>query len=274
MNAIGRRGFVVSTLSSGFALAVTPAATAITTDATGLEAGEVKIPVPGGEIPGYRAKPAKGSAFPVVLVIQEIFGVHEHMRDVCRRLAKLGYLAIAPELYARQGDVSKIAEVKDIVEQVVSKVPDAQVFADLDAALAFAGKDGGDASRAAAIGFCWGGRQVWMYSAHNPFLRAGVAFYGRFVAPPHELRPKNPLDIAPTLKVSVLGLYGEKDEGIPQETVERMKKSLPTEAPHSEIVVYPGAQHGFFADYRPSYKKDAAEDAWKRLKAWLKAHGV
>src|SRR5499433_2360893 len=215
-NEFSRREFVVTSLAAGFAVAVQPvSAQTITTDANGLVAGEVKIPVAGGEIPAYRAMPASGKSFPVVLVVQEIFGVHEHIKDVCRRFAKLGYIAIAPELYARQGDVSKITNINDIISKVVSKVPDAQVMSDLDAAAAWAKKSSkGDAGKLAITGFCWGGRIVWLYAANSPRLKAGVAWYGRLVGEPTPLTPKNPIDIVSDLKAPVLGLYGAADQGI------------------------------------------------------------
>jgi len=270
-----RREFVVSTLATGFALAAEPvSAETITTDANGLTAGEVKIPAAGGEMPGYRAMPAKAKSPPVVLVVQEIFGVHEHIKDICRRFAKLGYLAIAPELYARQGDVSKIADGQEIMK-IVAKVPDAQVMSDLDAAVDWASKSGnGDVSKLGITGFCWGGRQVWLYAAHNPKLKAGVAWYGRLAGQPDENHPKYPVDVAPTLKVPVLGLYGAQDQGIPQDTVEQMRAALKKGSSKSEIVVYPDAGHAFYADYRPSYRQPAAEDGWKRLGEWFKKYGA
>lgn len=271
-----RRGFVVTTLASGFALAVQPVtAQTITTSAEGLEAGEVKIPVKDGEIPAYRAMPDKGGPFPVVLVVQEIFGVHEHIKDICRRLAKLGYLAVAPELYARQGDVSKETDIQKIISTVVNKVPDQQVLGDLDAAVAWAKKSGrGDTAKLAVTGFCWGGRIVWLYAAHNPDLKAGIAWYGRLTGMADELHPKHPLDVVANLKAPVLGLYGGADTGIPTDTVEQMQKALKAANKPSEIVLYPDTPHGFYADYRPSYRKDKADDGWKRLVAWLKANGV
>ena len=223
--SLTRREFVVTTLATGFALAVQPvSAQTITTDTNGLIAGEVKIPVADGEIPAYRAMPEKGKSFPVVLVVQEIFGVHEHIKDMCRRFAKLGHVAIAPELYSRQGDVSKITNINEIISKVVSKVPDAQVMSDLDATVVWAKKSAkGDANKLAITGFCWGGRIVWLYAAHNPQLKAGVAWYGRLVGSPDELHPTNPVDIAAKLKAPVLGLYGGKDTGIPQDTIEKMR---------------------------------------------------
>jgi carboxymethylenebutenolidase len=271
-----RREFVVTSLAAGFALAVQPVSAAtITTDTKGLEAGEVKVPVHSGEIPAYRAMPDKGGPFPVVLVVQEIFGVHEHIKDVCRRFAKLGYLAIAPELYARQGDVSKLTDIKEIISKVVSKVPDEQVMADLDATVAWAKKSGkGNTEKLGITGFCWGGRIVWLYAVHNKELKAGVAWYGRLVGDKTELQPKYPLDLVGSLKAPVLGLYGGADMGIPNETVEKMKKALKEAKSPSEIVLYPDTPHGFHADYRPSYRKEQAEDGWKRLQEWLKKYGV
>jgi carboxymethylenebutenolidase len=272
-----RRRFVVTSLAAGFALATHPIAaqTVITTDTKGLEAGEVKIPVADGQIPAYRAVPAKGSGFPVVLVVQEIFGVHEHIKDICRRFAKLGHMAIAPEMYARQGDVSKMTDIQQIISEVVSKVPDEQVMSDLDATVAWAAKTGkGDTGKLGITGFCWGGRIVWLYAAHNPKLDAGVAWYGRLVGATDPLHPKNPIDVAKEIKAPVLGLYGGKDGGIPNETVEQMRAALKAAGSKSEIVLYPDAPHGFHADYRPSYTKDAADDGWKRLLAWFKQHGA
>ncbi|MFO0952855.1 MAG: dienelactone hydrolase family protein [Isosphaeraceae bacterium] len=272
---VTRRQFTVTTLATGFALAVQPvSAQTITTDTQGIEAGEVKIPVADGTIPGYRAMPDKGGPFPVVLVVQEIFGVHEHIKDICRRLAKRGYLAVAPEMYARQGDVSKLTAFPEILK-IVSKVPDKQVMSDLDAAVAWAKETGkGDTAKLAVTGFCWGGRIVWLYSAHNPGVKAGVAWYGRLVNPPDELHPKNPIDVAAQLHAPVLGLYGGKDGGIPLTTVEQMRAALKEAGKPSEIHVYPDAPHGFHADYRPSYVKADAEDGWKRLLEWFKKNGV
>ncbi len=271
-----RRGFVVTTLASGFALAVQPvSAETITTDTSGLEAGEVKIPTSDGQMPGYRAMPASGGNFPTILVVQEIFGVHEHIKDLCRRLAKLGYFAVAPELYARQGDVSGMSNIQDIISKVVSKVPDSQVLSDLDATTAWAKKTGkANTAKLGVTGFCWGGRIVWLYSAHNPDLKAGVAWYGRLVSQPDELHPKNPIDLVTQLKAPVLGLYGGADTGIPVESVEQMKKALKEANKPCEIVLYPDTPHGFYADYRPTYRKEAADDGWKRLQAWFNDHGV
>ncbi len=270
-----RRGFMATSLATGFALAVQPinAQEVITTDTNGIIAGEVKILTKDVEVLEYRAMPAKGKNFPVVLVVQEIFGVHEHIKDVCRRFAKLGHLAIAVELYQRQGDVSKVA-MKDIFP-IVGKVPDAQVMSDLDAAVAWAGKNKGNIKKLGITGFCWGGRIVWLYAAHNPNVKAGVAWYGRLVpGQPSPLQPKHPIDFAATLKVPVLGLYAGKDSGIPLDSIEKMKAELAKGKSKSEFVIYPAATHGFHADYRPSYKKDDAQDGWKRLQAWFKQNGA
>lgn len=271
-----RREILVTSLAAGFALAVQPvSADTITTDTEGLTAGEVRIPVKDGEIPGYRAMPATGKDLPIVLVVQEIFGVHEHIRDVCRRFAKQGYVAVAPELYARQGDVSKLTDYKEIFAQVVSKVPDAQVMSDLDATVAWAGKSSnGDAGRVAVTGFCWGGRIVWLYAARNPDLKAGVAWYGRLTADKTPLQPKHPVDLAADLKAPVLGLYGGQDQGIPLTDVEQMRAALKAAKDPSEIVVFPDAPHGFNADYRPSYRPKEAADAWAQCLAWFRKHGV
>jgi carboxymethylenebutenolidase len=271
-----RREFLVSKLAVGFALAVRPiAAQTITTDTKGLTAGEVQILMADGKtIPAYRARPSGGGRFPTVLVVQEIFGVHEHIKDLCRRLAKSGYLAIAPELFARQGDVSKIENIQEIVDKVVSKVPDSQVMSDLDSTAAWATKNGGSTTRLAITGFCWGGRIVWMYAAHNPKLDAGAAWYGRLEGDKNAMTAKNPLDYAGGLKAPVIGFYGGKDTGIPLESIERMRASLKVVDDYSQIIVYPEAQHGFNADYRPSYKKDDAEDAWQKMLAWFKKAGV
>jgi carboxymethylenebutenolidase len=273
-----RRLALQTALGLGYAAAATPlmAQTAIATPADGLTAGEVSFTVGGFKVPAYRAAPEGKTNLPVVLVIQEIFGVHEYIADTCRRFAKAGYLAIAPQLYARQGDPSKYTEAAKIIAEIVSKVPDAQVMADLDAAVAWATANGGDAARIGITGFCWGGRITWLYAAHGP-VKAGVAWYGRLVGQASDLTPKHPVEIAPILKAPVLGLYGEKDTGIPLDTVDKMKTALAggtAAAKASEFVVYPDAPHAFHADYRPSYRKEAADDGWKRALAWFKANGV
>ena len=269
-----RREFVTSMLATGFALATQPiSASTIQTDAAGLTADSVQIPAGDGSFPAYRAMPAKGSHFPVILVVQEIFGVHEHIKDVCRRLAKLGYMAIAPELYARQGNVSGLSDIAEI-RKVVAKVPDAQVMSDLDATVAWAKATGGNSAKLGITGFCWGGRITWLYSAHNPTVKAGVAWYGRLVGDANALTPQHPVDIAGSLKVPVLGLYGGADTGIPADTVGRMREALKASNTHSEIIVYPDTPHAFHADYRPSYRQKEAEDAWARMQAWFKKNGV
>jgi len=272
-----RRQFFAAKLAAGFALAVQPVtAQTITTDTEGLVAGEVRVPTKDVAIPAYRAMPAKGRRFPTVLVVQEIFGVHEHIKDICRRFAKLGYFAIAPELYARQGDVSRLTSIPDIIAKVVSKVPDSQVMADLDATVAYAQESGkANTSKLAVTGFCWGGRITWLYAAHNPRVKAGGAWYGRLVGQASELTPKHPVDVAASIKAPVLGLYGGKDQGIPLETVEKMKAALKAAGnTKSDIIVYPEGQHGFHADYRPSYGQRDAADAWNRLVAFFKQHGA
>ncbi len=272
MPKLTRREFIaVSSLTAGFAIAVQPiSAKVITTDRLGIVAGEVKIPVIDGTIPAYRAMPVLGKNFPVVLVIQEIFGVHAYIQDVCRRLAKLGYLAIAPEMFYRQGDVSKLTDIAQI-RQIVSKVPDAQVLSDLDATVAWAAKSAnGNIQKVGITGFCWGGRITWLYAAHNYNIKAGVAWYGRLVGESTPLTPKHPVDIAQKLHAPVLGLYGGKDTGISLDTVEQMRDRLKGCSTNSEIIVYPEAPHAFHADYRPSYRQQDAEDGWKRLQEWFK----
>ena len=271
-----RRGFVVTSLATGFALAAGPvAAEAIHTSAAGLAAGEVKVPVKDGSIPAYRAMPAQGGPFPTILVVHEIFGVHEHIKDICRRLAKLGYFAIAPELFARQGNAAAIGDMRELIAKIVAKVPDAEVMSDLDATAAYAKASGkADTSRLGVTGFCWGGRIVWLYAAHNPALRAAVAWYGPLERPHTALQPKNPIDLVALLKAPVLGLYGGADAVIPRAAIEKMQAALKAADKPSKIVVYPDTPHGFNADYRPSYRPRQARDAWARMLAWFKAHGV
>jgi carboxymethylenebutenolidase len=274
-----RRDFVRTSVGSGFAAAVLPvlAQSAIKTDSAGLVVGEVTIPVGDFKMPAYRAAPAGRTGAPVVLVLSEIFGVHEYIADVARRFAKAGYFVIAPELFVRQGDAQSYGEISKLLAEVISKVPDAQVMGDLDASLAWAATQGADTSRVAVTGFCWGGRMTWLYAAHNPKVKAGVAWYGRLVGDKTALQPKHPVDVAGSLAGPVLGLYGGKDDGIPLDTVERHKAALAGGSPaarRSEFVIYPDAPHAFHADYRPSYRKDAAEDGWQRALAWFKAHGV
>lgn len=274
-----RRSFVQTAVGSGFAAAVLPVtAQTISTSAEGLLAGEISIPVGDFKMPAYRAAPAGKTGLPVVLVVSEIFGVHAHIADVARRFAKLGYLAIAPELFVRQGDAKAIPEIPRLMAEVVGKVPDAQVMGDLDACVAWARANGGDTRRLAITGFCWGGRVTWLYAAHNPALKAAVAWYGRLVGNSTALTPSHPVDLVGKLKAPVLGLYGGADGGIPVSTVAQMQNALAEggspAAKASEFVVYPDTPHAFHADYRPSYRKAAAEDGWKRCVAWFKAHGA
>ena len=266
-----RRGFVVTALGAGFALATRPVmAQAIKTDSAGLTAGEISI----DGLAAYRAQPAGGKNLPTILVISEIFGVHEYIADVCRRLAKLGYLAIAPELFARYGDPRKLTNVQDILAAVISKVPDREVLADLDACAYWARSNGGDPARLGITGFCWGGRITWLYSAHNPAVKAGVAWYGRIDGEVNDRTARWPLDVAGEIKGAVLGLYGGKDQGIPLDDVEAMQGALKKAGGKSQIHVYPDAPHAFHADYRPTYRKEAAEDGWQRLTAWFRQQGL
>ena len=274
-----RRDFVRTSVGSGFAAAVLPvmAQTVVKTDTLGLIVGEVSIPVGDFKMPAYRAAPANRANAPVVLVISEIFGVHEHIADVTRRFAKAGYYAVAPELFDRQGDASSYGEIAKLMAEVISKVPDAQVMGDLDATVAWAKAQGAGVDRTAITGFCWGGRITWLYAAHNPSVKAGVAWYGRLVGTASALTPAHPVDLAARLSAPVLGLYGGQDGGIPLDTVDKMKIALASgsaAAKKSEFMVYPDAPHAFHADYRPSFRKEAAEDGWKRCLAWFKAQGV
>jgi carboxymethylenebutenolidase len=273
---LDRRALVKASLTVGFCAAVTPVwAQVVTTSTEGLIAGEVKIPAGDANIPAYRAMPDRGGPFPTVLVIHEVFGVHEYIRDVCRRWAKLGYYAIAPDLYARQGDASKEPDMATLMADIVAKVPDAQVQSDLDATFAFAKASGSaDMSRAAATGFCWGGRQSWLYAAHNRALKAAIAWYGPLGGPTNALKPKNPPDIVGDLKAPVLGLYGGKDAGITAPQIEAMSQKLAAAGGASKIIVYADTGHAFHADYRPSYNKADAEASWKEATNWLKDHGV
>ena len=276
--ALTRRGFVAASMTAGYTLAAGPimAQTIVKTGTEGLVEGTIKVPTTGGfEMDCYRARPEKPGTYPIVLVVQEIFGVHEYIRDTCRRLAKLGYLAMAPDLFQRQEP--KMLEIKDVQATiaVAQKVPDKQMLEDLDAVVAFAVKSGSGASDKLAItGFCFGGRVTWLYAAHNPNVKAAVAWYGRLVGPTNEIQPKNPIDLVSAMKAPVLGLYGAADDGIPVATVEQMKAAMTAAGKKAEFVVYPETPHGFHADYRPSYRRDAAEDGWKRLQAWFKANGV
>jgi len=262
----------------GFAVAVQPvAAQTIVTDTAGLVAGEVTIKAGDFDLPAYRARPQGDGRFPIVVVVSEIFGVHEHIADVARRFAKLGYLAVAPELFVRQGDAKAPSDVSTLLATIISKVPDAQVMADIDAGIAWATANGGDPARLAITGFCWGGRITWLYAAHNPTLKAGVAWYGRLVGATSLLQPAFPIDVVDRLRAPVLGLYGGADTGIPLDSVERMKAALAhgsDAARRSQFVVYPHAQHAFHADYRPNYDEAAARDGWQRCLDWMRANGA
>lgn len=273
-----RRTALKVALGVGYAAATLPIAaqTVVQTPDTGLRAGPVKFMVNGFEVPAYAAQPAGKTGLPVILVVQEIFGVHAYIADVCRRFAKLGYLAIAPELYARQGDPKGYTDIPKLQAEIVTKVPDAQVMADLDGALAWAAANGGDVAKAGITGFCWGGRITWLYAATGK-VKAGVAWYGRLVGSASPLTPTHPVDVAASLKAPVLGLYGGKDQGIPLDTIDKMKSVLATgsaAARASTFVVYPDAGHAFHADYRPSYLKGPADDGWSQALAWFKANGV
>lgn len=278
-----RRTALKVALGVGYAAATLPimAQTAIKTDTAGLTAGEEIYDVDGATVPFYYAMPQGKTNLPVILVVQEIFGVHDYIADVCRRFAKAGYLAIAPELYARQGDPRKYADIGKLMAEVVAKVPDAQVMGDLDAAVKWAGENGGNLKKVGITGFCWGGRITWLYAEQSPHVKAGVAWYGRLVGTASELTPKHAVDLAAGIKAPVLGLYGGQDAGISLTTVNQMKDALAAAAAKgnkaakaSEFVVYPQAPHAFHADYRPSFRKDAAEDGWKRALEWFKTHGV
>jgi carboxymethylenebutenolidase len=265
----------MTSLITGFALSMQPvSAETIMTDTSGLDAGEVKVPVADGSIPAYRAMPAQGGPFPTVLVVQEVFGVHEHIKDICRRLAKAGYYAIAPELYARQGNPAEVSDTPELIQKIVATVPTDQVMSDLDAAEAYAkGSGKADTAKLAVTGFCWGGWATWIYAAHNPDLKAAVAWYGSD-RKPSELTPKNPLDIAGDVKCPVLALHGGADQSIPKETIEKRQAACKAAGKTCEFAIYPDAPHGFNADYRPSYRADAAKDGWARMLAWFKDHGV
>jgi len=273
-----RRTFIKAAIGSGFAACVLPvSAQTIHTDSDGLEAGEIGIHSGDTLVPAYRAQPKGKTHLPVIIVVHEIFGVHEHIADVCRRFAKQGYLAIAPDLYVRQGDASKYTSMQQLNEELVSKVPDSQVIADLDATFKWAGEHGGDLNRVGINGFCWGGRITWLYAEHNPRLKAAVAWYGRVVGSQTPMTPSNPIDRVADLQVPVLGLYGRQDQSIPQDSLEKMKAAIaqgPQAGRGSQFVVYDDAGHAFFADYRPSYRQADAEDGWRRALAWFRQHGV
>jgi len=272
---VSRRGFLLTSLAGGFAVASEPVfAQAIKTDTQGITAGEVKVPVKDGQIPAYRAMPAKGKNFPVILVIQEIFGVHEYIQDICRRLAKQGYYAIAPALFSREADVSNMS-LDAILKEVVPVVPDAQVMTDIDSTVAFAKASGkANTARLGIVGYCWGGRTVWLYANHNPAVKAGVAYYGLLAGLKGPNKPADPVDVAANLKVPVLGLYAGEDSFVPDEVVDKMRNELGKGNGASEIVVFPAVNHGFHADYRPTYDRRAATYAWKLTLDWFKERGV
>ncbi|MBU0541434.1 MAG: dienelactone hydrolase family protein [Gammaproteobacteria bacterium] len=272
---VSRRGFLLTSLAGGFAVASEPLfAQAIKTDTQGITAGEVKVPVKDGQIPAYRAMPAKGGNFPVILVIQEIFGVHEYIQDICRRLAKQGYYAIAPALFSREADVSNMS-LDAILKEVVPVVPDAQVMIDIDSTVAFAKASGkANTARLGIVGYCWGGRTVWLYANHNPAVKAGVAYYGLLAGLKGPNKPADPVDVAANLKVPVLGLYAGEDSFVPDEVVDKMRNELGKGNSASEIVVFPAVNHGFHADYRPTYDRRAATYAWKLTLDWFKERGV
>ena len=272
---LARRGFVMTSLISGFTLATQRVeAQVIHTDTTGLDAGETQIPTTDGKLPAYFAKPARKGTFPVILVNEEIFGVHEYIKDVCRRWAKLGYLAVATEYYARIGDLSKMTDIKQIVTDVILKTPDDQYMSDLDSTAAWALDNGGSSTRVGVMGFCRGGRQTWLYAAHSPHLKAAVAFYGPLGGDRTPIQPHTALDLAADIKCPLLGLYGGQDSSIPVEMVHEAEAKAKAAHKTVDIVIYPDAPHGFHADYRPSYRQEDAEDAWKRAVAWFHRFGV
>jgi carboxymethylenebutenolidase len=275
MPALSRRGFMSSSAAAaaGYTLATGPVrADAIHTDSNGLDAGEAEVKVSGGNIPVYYARPAGVQHPPIILVLMEIFGLHEFIKDVTRRLGHLGAFAVAPDYYFRMGDLTKISDMQELLPKVNTKT-DTELFADLDAAVAWAKSQGGDGNRLGVMGFCRGGRNVWHYSAHNPDLKASVAFYGP-VADRSDAAPKSAIDLAPEIKDPVLGLYGAEDTGIKVEQVNAMEAALKADGKTAEFHIYTGAPHGFVADYRASYRKDAAEDAWNRMVGWFKKYGV
>jgi len=274
---LSRRGFMTASaaVTAGYTLAAGPVrAEVVKTDTNGLNAGEARIKVADGEMPGYFARPEAVGNPPVVLVAMEIFGLHEYIKDVTRRLAKLGALAVAPDYYFRKGgDLTRITDIPQLLP-IVNAKPDAELLSDLDSTVAWAKAQGGDTSRLGIIGFCRGGRTVWEYAAHSGTLKAGAAFYGPPVDPPNPLWPKSPIQLAPEMKAPVIGLYGEADTGIPVASVEALKAALAENKKTAEFKIYPGAPHGFHADYRASYRKDAADDAWGQMQAWFKKYGV
>ncbi len=272
---VDRRTLLMTTLMTGFTLAVARAQEApIHTDATGLDADEAQITTPNGPIPAYYARPQGAGPFPIILVIEEIFGVHEYIKDVCRRFAKLGYLAVAPELYARIADLSKMTDPHEIVAKVISKAPDGVMLSDLDSTAAWAEANHGDANRLGVTGFCRGGRDTWLYAEHNPHLKAAVAWYGPVKGATSPIQPRTPTDLAAGLRCPLLGLYGGKDDSIHQADVQAAAQTARDAGHIVEIKVFPDAGHGFHADYRATYNKQAAEQGWTDALAWFKAHGV
>jgi carboxymethylenebutenolidase len=268
-----RAAMAGSAAFAGYALAAQPvSASTIVTDTAGIEAGMITLPSAGLAMNAYRARPAGKRNLPVILVVQEVFGLHEWVKDMVRRYAKAGYYAIAPDLYQRQGDATKVSDFKLLFANIVSKVPDMQVMVDLDATAAFAGKDGGNAAKLGITGYCWGGRITWLYAAHNPKLKAGVACYGRLVGAPTPLQPKNPIDLVPAINPPVLGLYGALDKGISAADVAAMNAALVAAHKPSTVKTFAGADHGFLADYRPSYNEVAAREGWAQGLAWFKRH--
>lgn len=275
-DGVDRRDFLKTALGTGFAAAVLPvsAQSVIKTDANGLSVGQFNVNVNGQDVPVYRAQPEGKTNLPVILVISEIFGVHEYIADVARRFAKLGYLALAPNLFVRQGDPNNYQSIAELQKELISKIPDTQVMSDIDAVVAWAKENGGNTSKLGITGFCWGGRITWLYAAHNPKVKAGVAWYGRLVGANTPLTPHHPIDIAAGLKTPILGLYGEQDAGIPVSTVEQMKEALAKGSSKSEFIVFKNSGHAFHADYRPSYVEADAKEGWKRCVEWFKTHGV
>ncbi|VXB48530.1 dienelactone hydrolase family protein [Massilia sp. 9I] len=274
-DGVDRRVFLKAAMGSGFAVAALPvvAQTQIQTSTEGLDAADHIVVINGQDVPVYRAQPKDRTNLPVILVISEIFGVHEHIKDVARRFAKAGYLAVAPDLFVRQGDATK-TPMPELMSKIISKTPDAQVMSDLDTVVKWTKQRGGNTDKLGITGFCWGGRITWLYAAHNPDVKAGVAWYGRLVGESNPLQPKHPIDVAQNLKVPVLGLYGAKDGGIPLDTVERMRTALNAGNSKSQIHVYPNSGHAFHADYRPSFNAADAKDGWSKALNWFATHGV
>ena len=273
---VDRRDFLKAAIGTGFAAAALPVAaqTVIKTDTAGLTAGVIQLNVNGQNVPVYRAQPEGKTNLPVILVISEIFGLHEHIADVARRFAKQGYLALAPDLFIRQGDPTRVTSIAELQKGIIANTPDAQVFTDLDAVVAWAKANGGNADKIAITGFCWGGRITWLYAAHNPSIKAGVAWYGRLMGDSTPNFPRHPIDVAGTLSVPVLGLYGGKDTGISQVSIEVMKAALAKGPNKSTFVIYPNSGHAFHADYRASYVEADAKDGWGRTLAWFRQNGV